>query len=480
VTRFAETELIGSQRPATASIPKYVGSSGAEATQLAATAGLFLDDWQSWCLECSLGEREDGKWAASQVGLIVPRQNGKGSVLEARELFGLFLGEEQLIVHSAHLYATSMDAFRRILELIESTPDLKRQVRSVSNTNGKEGITLKNGCRLKFVARSKGGGRGLSADLVILDEAFALTTEQMDALIPTLSARKNPQVWYTSSPPLDAVTGEVLLQVKARGESGDPRLAWMDWGAERGVDPDDVNTWALHNPGFNIRIGMEAVQDERNALSDEGFLRERLGVWPEVAGKPVISPELWAALATTGERPSDVVFAIDVDLDRSQSSIVSAGLLPDGRVLLSVVDTRPGTAWLEDRVIGLSEKWNPLCFVIDSRSPAASLIPLGLTVADRKDPKRGQLVLMSTTDVTAGFGMLIDSVNQKRIAHLDEAPLNAAVNGAQLRTIGDSGSAWARRKSTDITPLVAATSAHWALSLRDSITTVSEPSVFWL
>jgi hypothetical protein len=57
-------------------------------------------------------ERADGKWAAFEVGLNVARQNGKGSILEARELAGLFLLGERLIIHSAHEFATSLEAFR--------------------------------------------------------------------------------------------------------------------------------------------------------------------------------------------------------------------------------------------------------------------------------------------------------------------------------------------------------------------------------
>ena len=36
-------------------------------------------------------ERADGNWSAFEVGVNVPRQNGKGGIIEARELAGLFL-----------------------------------------------------------------------------------------------------------------------------------------------------------------------------------------------------------------------------------------------------------------------------------------------------------------------------------------------------------------------------------------------------
>jgi hypothetical protein len=96
-------------------------------------------------LRHSLGERPDGKWAAFEVGLNVPRQNGKGSILEARELAGLFLLGERLIIHSAHEFATSLEAFQRLLALIEGTPDLSRRVKRVSRAHGEEGIELTNG-----------------------------------------------------------------------------------------------------------------------------------------------------------------------------------------------------------------------------------------------------------------------------------------------------------------------------------------------
>ena len=90
--------LLGNQRPRVSSIPEYSSSTGDEAIELAAMAGLVLDDWQQWILRHSLGETSDGKWAAREVGLMVSRQNGKGALLEARELAGLFILEEELIV----------------------------------------------------------------------------------------------------------------------------------------------------------------------------------------------------------------------------------------------------------------------------------------------------------------------------------------------------------------------------------------------
>jgi hypothetical protein len=121
----------GAQRPRVSHVPAGVSSAGVEAVELAASAGLVLDEWQAFVLESSLRERRVGdelKWSAFEVGLIVSRQNGKGSILEARELAGLFLFGEQLILHSAHEFKTAQEAFRRVLSLVENTDDLRKRV----------------------------------------------------------------------------------------------------------------------------------------------------------------------------------------------------------------------------------------------------------------------------------------------------------------------------------------------------------------
>src|SRR5262245_42324161 len=133
-------------------------------------AGLELDPREAMVLDVALGEGEDGRWAAAEVGLCVPRQNGKNAVLEARELAALFLLNEHLVIHSAQQFKTAKEHFLRLLGLIESTPDLDRRVRRISRTHGEEAIELRNGHRILFMARTKASGRGFTAPLLVFDE----------------------------------------------------------------------------------------------------------------------------------------------------------------------------------------------------------------------------------------------------------------------------------------------------------------------
>ncbi len=291
--------LQGDQRPRLSSLPPADDSrEGDDAIDLARQAGLALDDWQRFVLRQAL-RRHGGRWAAFEVCLILARQNGKGTVLEALELAALFLFDDvELILHSAHKFDTAADAFRRILWLIERNPDFSREVAKVIRSHGSESIELKNGRRLRFIARSSGAGRGFAADLVILDEAFNISDDAMASMLPTLSTRPNPQVWYTST--AGDLTSVQLGRLRERGLAGDDlSLAFFEWSVDPDDhDPADERCWAQANPGLGIRITAEYMALERAALSPEAFARERLtvGDYPQDGGGwAVISQDTWVA-----------------------------------------------------------------------------------------------------------------------------------------------------------------------------------------
>ena len=298
--------LLGDQRPRLESFPPADDwMQGEDAVELAADARLVLDDWQQYVLRQALATR-GGRWAAFEVGLILARQNGKGAVLEALELAALFLFDEvQLILHSAHKFDTAADGFRRILGLIEANPDFSREVAKVIRSHGSESIELKNGKRLRFIARSSGAGRGFAADLVILDEAFNISDDAMASMLPTLSTRPNPQVWYTSTAGDQASVQ--LGRVRDRGlRGGDPSLAFFEWSVdENAYDPADPGCWAQANPGLGLRITPDYIGLEQAALTPEAFARERLSVgdYPVDGGAwEVVRADTWAACAAPGVR----------------------------------------------------------------------------------------------------------------------------------------------------------------------------------
>ena len=406
-----------------------------------------------------LAEGDDGRWSAFECGLVVPRQNGKGAILEAIELAGLFLFDEQLILHSAHEFKTAQEAFRRVLSLVENTDHLRKRVARVRTSHGEEGIELTTGARLRFVARSTASGRGFSAQRVVLDEAMQLGTETMGALLPTLAAQDNPQVVYAASAPLS--TSVQLHAVRNRAlAGGDDSLAYLEWSVADDADLDDPAQWAVANPSLGIRIGADYVERERAALPDEIFRRERLGI-PDapvvVTDERIVEPDVWAALKEERSRVDGrMTFAVDITPDRRMAAIAVAGHRDDGFVHVEVVDHRPGTSWVGDRLVELAERWGRQPVTIDPGSPAGSLV---VTVRERGIEVRE----VSARQVVQATGQFYDLVMSGGLRHIGQAPLTAALDGATRRPLGESWT-WNRRaQSVDICPLMAATLALGAL-----------------
>lgn len=411
---------------------------------LARSAGLLLDPWQEHVLRGALRVGSDGRWSAFEVGLLVSRQNGKGAVLEALELAWLFLFDDQLILHSAHEFKTASEAYLRIKGLIDRTPDLKVLVKQFyAPSGGQAAIHLHDGTRLEFVARSKGSGRGFSADKIVLDEAYNLPDAVVDALLPTTGAKPNPQIWYTSSAGDQLIAPcDVLARVRRRGVKGeDARLAYFEWsvpydeltGKMQG-DPADPKLWAMANPSLGIRKPVDRVATFHESMSAEGFAREELSVgnWPLDGDEGFIVPN-WSDLADPdGQVVTPPVFALEVTHDRSRASVCVAGGRADGRTQVELVESRAGTSWAVDRLSELSGR-SRLTVVVDPRSPAGALVPdlesAGVSVYP-----------VSTSEWVSYCGQFMDACAEDHVRHLADPDLTASMRNTVPRRLGE---AWA-------------------------------------
>lgn len=426
------------------------------AAETAAEFGLILDDWQTYALRRSLG-RHEGRWATPEAAVVVPRQNGKGGILEGRALYGLFVLHERLQVWTAHEYKTAREAFRRIWALLEDCGEYAAQIERIRTANGEEAIELTGDRRLRFLARTAGSGRGLSGDLVILDEAYKLSAEQMAALMPTLLARSDPQLWYASM--AGTVDSEVLASVRTRAEDGDDALCYLEWSADPDSDYlDDRDQWQQANPGLPHRVSWRALEQARQALDPQHFARECLCVWDPDETDTVIDADTWQALGDTASeipRGADVAFAVDVPPERGSASIAVAGRRDDGRWHVELVDRRDGTGWVVDRLVDLDRRWPSKGVGLDPTAPAGSLI------TDLQEAGV-EPVLVGGREFAQACGAFYDDATSVSagLVHRGQTLLNLAVEGARRKSAGDAWR-WARRDTTvDLSPLVAVTVAR--------------------
>jgi len=498
--------LRGSQAARIASYPPYASTSGDETIAIARLAGVDLDEWQqvelrhgmgessNWkCPKCihrtaepipcpdHLGEQLLHPWAAFECCTICPRQNGKSQQFVARMLGGLYIVEEQLQIYSAHLFDTAMEIFRRLAFVVENCDELRAEVKhrgsklvGITRSHGQEGIELKDGRRIRFKARTGGGGRGFSADCLYLDEAMILPEVFLGATVPTLSARPNPQIWLAGSAPDEedpAHDGVVLAKRRARAlVGGDPSLAYFEHSAG-GDDPakddpgtvpasiiDDPAKWAEANPGLS-RIGLEYIANERRAMSDRQFAVERLGIgkYPDITGTAnrVISGEAWTALADPSSRiESAHCFAFDVDPGQAWATLSAAGVRSDGLYHVMVVEHAKGIGWLIAASKGWLERYPEARLIVDPRIDLANLL---------KELSEAGIQPVPTTahDYKDACGGFLQAVVDKRLRYMPPQPeLDAAVAGATTKPLLDAWK-WSRKSDALITPLVSCTLALW-------------------
>ncbi|HET8642954.1 MAG TPA: hypothetical protein VFM37_13530 [Pseudonocardiaceae bacterium] len=450
--------LLGRQTPTFQWRPECWSCAAVEAIELYESLGPRLDPWQKHCLELALGEDELGDWATPEVGLEVPRQNGKGGITEAVELTALFVWGMRVIIHTAHLIDTSKTAFKRTADLVEGSDDLIRRVKRINRTNGEEAIELLDGAVLKFRTRTGRGGRGLTGDMVVFDEAQELEPAQMEALVPTILARPNPMIVYTFTPP--KLGQQFVTQLRRRARAKEPGLAYGEWANDAGADLSDPQVLARVNPAYGIRVTAKTLAIVRATLGEDGYARECGGIWPPDpdAEWQVISEQAWRdrhdpAAVMEGPR----VLTVDVVPDRSAAAIASAAQRTAGGRMVAVVAAAPGVGWVVPLLIGLVAQRKPRVLVINDKAVADAAEAAGLKVYR---PSGGDMVSACTGFYDAIAGGDPDTW------HLGQPELTDGVAGAVKRILG-AGKEWAwdrRLVAVNISPLVACTLALWAAS----------------
>jgi hypothetical protein len=455
---------------------------GARAVRFARRVGLTLDPEQELVLKGSLGVRPDGRWQTREVGVNMPRQNGKGEILIARELFGLFELGERLVIHTAHEFKTSAEHFRRLEDVVRETPELHARVKRNPSgrivgyrySHGEECIELQDGARIEFKTRTKSGMRGFAGvDLLVLDEAMIISEAAHSSAMPIIrasKAKRGAQLWYAGSAVDQEVHehGVVWARVRERGFTGeDPALAYFEWSIEA-EHPDDVSDemaldvalWRRVNFAIGRgRVLEEHMEWERRAMSRRSFAVELLGAgdYPatDAPQDVLIGEEQWAdVLDEDSELQDPVCVAFDVSPDR-RTAIVAAGMNLEGRMMVEVVAAGSGTGWLVDRLATLTARHEVVEVVCDGFGPSGSIA--------RRVEDAGVLVRrLNAGEYTQACGLFLDQVGEKTLRHIGQTELDAAVRGARPRPLVDRW-AWSRtRSNVDISPLVAATLAVWS------------------
>lgn len=412
---YQPAKLQGSQEPSVQIAPNYDQSDGADAERILRTGKLILDPWQSNILMDWMAITPWGKWISKTCGGSVPRQNGKTGLLEGRAEAGMLLYNEQ-VIYTAHLQKTATETFEEMASFFD-TPKLRKYIKDIKTALGREQIILTSGARVKYLARTRNGGRGQHGDLLIFDEAQELSIDAQASFIPAISASLNPQVIYAGTPPDPTADGTVFRSIRDKARAGETRsTAWFEFSVEEIGDVTDRTRWAETNPALGFRILESTIEAELEQMAADTFARERLGWWTPIVEHKIdyaIDSDLWEACKSSDPKPEGkTAYGVKFSADGSMVALAGAVIPANGAARISLIQYKPtghGISWLAN---WLNERYNKAsCVVIDGRNGVDVLVE---RIADTWKMKNS-IVRPSSKDVIAATGTLTNALNENTV-----------------------------------------------------------------
>lgn len=412
---YQPAKLQGSQEPSVQIAPNYEQTDGADAEKILRAGKLILDPWQSNILMDWMAITPWGKWISKTCGGSVPRQNGKTGLLEGRAEAGMLLYNEQ-VIYTAHLQKTATETFEEMASFFD-TPKLRKYIKDIKTALGREQIILTSGARVKYLARTRNGGRGQHGDLLIFDEAQELSIDAQASFIPAISASLNPQVIYAGTPPDPTADGTVFRSIRDKARAGETKsTAWFEFSVEEIGDVNDRTRWAETNPALGFRILESTIQAEVEQMAADTFARERLGWWTPIVEHKIdyaIDSDLWEACKSSDPKPEGkTAYGVKFSADGSTVALAGAVIPASGAARISLIQYKPtghGISWLAN---WLNERYNKAsCVVIDGRNGVDVLVE---RIADTWKMKNS-IVRPSSKDVIAATGTLTNALNENTV-----------------------------------------------------------------
>jgi hypothetical protein len=456
--------------------------------------------WQKWLLIHMLELLPDNSLRFRTVIVLVARQNGKSTLSQVVALWFMYVYGVALVIGTAQDLDVAEEIWQGAVELAEETEELADAIDRVVKVNGKKALELKTGERYKVKAANRRAGRGLSGDIILLDELREHQSwDAWGAITKTTMARAMALILALSN--AGDATSVVLryLRKMCHAALGDPdginrdddpaellpadqepedfevdedddSVAIFEWSAPPGCSIHDRDGWAQANPSLGYTITERTIASAAKTDPEWIFRTEVLCQWSDGTLEGPFPPGSWEKSADESpERVGDVALCVDVSWDRGTSHVGLAFMGTDGLPHVEVVASRAGTDWLagwltaEDR----SEAVRSAPVAVQAKgAPASSLIET-LREADVN------VVEWAGGDIPNATGNFYDRVRaavdaeaeSPGLRHRNQPLLNVAAATAVPKATEGGAFMWDRKKSpTDAAPLIAVTGALWCLT----------------
>lgn len=447
----------GNQKPTYRIAPRYKQTE-LRAVKLLKAGGLLLDPWQSDILEDWMAYNAVGKWVCKTCGGSVPRQNGKTGLIQGRAEAGMLLYNER-VIYTSHLQKTSTETFEEMASFFDSQA-LRKYVKDIKTALGREQIILKSGAKVKFLARTRNGGRGQHGDLLIFDEAQELDDNSQASFVPAISASLNPQTIYAGTPPDGNTDGSVFRGIRDKALKKKAKtIAWFEYSVPEIGDVTNKKRWYDTNPALGRRILISSIETECEQMPEDTFARERLGFWTPVHEQKIdyaIDEELWDSCSSLDEKPEGkTAYGVKFSPDGSEVCLCGAVIPKNGAARVTLIKREPaglGTQWLAD---WLNSRYNQAsCVVIDGRNGVDVLVDKITGTWKYK----GSVIKPSAKEVIAAVSLLVDCLNEHTVTWYEKQDMlrDSAVSSVKRPISGGWGFG-----GDDSAPIEACSLALW-------------------
>ncbi len=472
-----------------------------------------LRPWQRWLLIHALETLPDGTYRFQNILVLVARQNGKSTLSVVLSLWAMVARGVPVVLSTAQDLDTAEEIWQAGVNMVEELDDEEQPVRPdlyelkehVSLVNGKKALVMsvdRQISRWKVKAASRKAGRGLSGDLIILDELREQQNwEAWSAITYTTMARPMSQVWCFSNAgdissvvlrhlrlsahealgdPDGAVLAEAERIVAAEAErlgaglggpdeydlkqvqDSDPDLADIElddlevdtddlfiaeWSAAPDKSKWDRDGWEQANPSLGYGdITERKIASKAKSDPEWKFRTEALCQWPDGAIEGIYPPGAWEAIGVKRE-PGEPLG----EADRIVGDVRAAfDVAIDGSKAYIAWCGKRADGELQGEIVAAAPcaagtdwigKW-----LLDhaGRIEAVSAQGRGSIASDvltrlQTDPKFTiPITPIEGPRLTAAHSRVSEWVTSKKVRHLNQGPLNDAVAGAKLKQLSGS------------------------------------------
>lgn len=423
-----------------------------------------LNPWQRWFLIHALELNPDGSYRFKTVLLWVARQNGKTFIVALLILFRMFIDGDAQVIGVAQKLATAKKTYEHAQKIIDAIPRLAQERGKTNAINGELWFELTGGQRY-WVDSADNGGRGLTFDLVFVDEILKHKTfKAWSALSKTTASRRRSQLIAASNAgDMDAIVQRHLHKMAIDAiESDDDEtsigLFW--WSPPPGMPLDGPEAWAYSNPSMNYNLPQENLAAYYISDPAPVFASEVGNVFVDSSVGGPFQPGKWAEgfdRLSKRKAGGDVYLCVEVSHDRSWAHIAFAAYRDDGLVHVGIMASKPGTDWVVPWL----------------QSPERTFIPAGITFQTKGAPVSSlitefkdagiDVVDWGGSDLGRAAGLLLDGVNLGKIKHRNQPVLDVAAGSAVMKSLGGGYVVDAKNSPGDASPLWGVAGAHWLL-----------------